>query len=954
MTTAPVARTATFLLTDIEGSTRLWEERREAMAVALEAHDALLRTAVEQAGGSVVKTTGDGLLAAFDRPESALRAAIAGQQALGTHAWPETGPLRVRMAIHSGSAEVRDGDFFGPALNRAARLLAIGHGDQALVSGAAAVLMADGLPVECELIDLGEHRLRDLDRPEHVYQVVAPGLRREFPPLRTTSEHPTNLRAQGTSFVGRERELADVGRLLGASRLVTLVGVGGTGKTRLAQQAATEALELHRDGAWLVELAPVSDPDLVVAEIGRALGVQAQPGQPVSDTLVDYLRSKDLLLFVDNCEHVIAAAADLAYVWLGACPTLRVLATSREPLGVDGEAVFAVPSLGLPDVPEQQAGEASVDDEQVERANRSEAVRLFVERATAMLPNFMLDRSNVRAIVEICRRLDGIPLALELAAARVNVLSADEIEQGLGDRFRLLTGGRRTAVPRQRTLQALIDWSWDLLDDEDRALLRRLAVFSGGWTLDAAAAVTFGDVLTDGPAWTAAAAATGPAAAAARFATLDGLGRLVDRSLVVADHVGTTRYRMLEAIRQYAADRLAASGETEVLRDRHLAVIHRLVLDAEQGLDGPELVVWLGRIDAEIDNVRAALEWAIETRPETGLEMCVALSRYWRSRTMGTEGFDRLLQAVERVRSLPEPESAVAAHTRSILIARGYGAAGVISQMTGLLGDTLALGEKALAAARESGDPGALAEAFYVWLFRADPNAPAGPGVDWRPAAEEAIAFATDLGDWGRVARLELSVAMIEARRDPTAAAPWLEQASDAAQRSGNPQEIAYLAQVHGRVATIAGRWDEAQRWFRESQAKFHAVGDQRFELSAQSELGHALRHAGRIDEAEVEYRKSIRGWQRSGNRGAVAHQLESFAHLAITRGDHVRAARLFGAAEALRDVAGAQMTSLERTEYDAEVDRLRQALDTAAFQAAWAEGRGMTVDAAVAFAISG
>ncbi|HEY8869613.1 MAG TPA: hypothetical protein VIM30_09490 [Candidatus Limnocylindrales bacterium] len=602
--------------------------------------------------------------------------------------------------------------------------------------------------------------------------------------------------------------------------------------------------------------------------------------------------------------------------------------------------------MTLPDAIDAEGGQGELDAAQQEAAARSEAVLLFVERATATLPTFTLDRSNLRAVVEICRRLDGIPLALELAAARVNVLSADEIAQGLGDRFRLLTGGRRTAVPRQRTLQALIDWSWDLLDEEDRRLMRRLAVFSGGWTLDAAAAVAFGDAEDVGGA------PAGSDDGRARFATIDGLGRLVDRSLVVADHLGSTRYRMLETIRQYAADQLAASGETVALRDRHLSVLLRLALDAEHGLEGRESPTWLRRLDAEIDNVRAALDWALETRPEAGLEVCVAMIRYWQARTMGSEGYDRMMQAVGHVRALPEPASRSQGRTRSSLIARALAGAAIMGSMGGRV-ETLSLGEEAVAVARESGDPAAIADALFVWLFRADANAPPGHDADWRPAAEEALGIATEFGDSGRLGRIQLSLAMIEAPHDRAAAERWLELAGDSAQRTGNPQDIAYLAQVRGRLASIAGRLADAQRLFRESKAGFHAIDDHRFELSAQSELGHALRRDGRIDEAEAEYRQAIQGWRRSGNRGAVAHQLESFALLALARGDGARAARLLGAAEALREVAEAPMTSLEQKEYDAEILRLREALDAEAFRTAWGEGSQMTADEAVAFALS-
>ena len=935
------------MFTDIEGSTRLWEEHRAAMGIALAAHDALLRAAVNEAGGTVVKTTGDGMLAAFDRAEAALTAAIAGQHALDHHDWPETGRLRVRMAIHTGSAEVRDADFFGPALNRVARLLAIGHGDQVLVSGASAALVAGSLPAGCELLDLGEHHLRDLDLPERVFQLVAPALRREFPALRTSAEHQTNLRLQATSFVGRERELAHVERLLTTSRLVTLVGVGGTGKTRLELQAAADGLDRYHHGAWLVELAPISDPGLVPSEIGRALGVQPQPGQAPIEMVVDYLRSKELLLLLDNCEHVIAAAADVADRLLGACPALRVLATSREPLGVEGEAVFAVPSLALPALAgEEHDGRNVADEAEVEQAGRSEAVQLFVDRAIATLPAFGLDRSNVRAVVEICRRLDGIPLALELAAARVNVLSPNEIAEGLGDRFRLLTGGRRTAVPRQRTLQALIDWSWDLLEDDDRRLLRRVAVFAGGWTLDAAASVAFGDGLAD------EGAPVERMDAAARFAAIDGLGRLVDRSLVVADHEGPTRYRMLETIRQYAADQLAASGETVVLRDRHLRFFRQLALDAERGLDSAESPAWLRRLDTEIENLRSALDWAAETSPEAGLELCVSMIRYWQSRTMGSEGRDRILQAVDRVRALAEPDSEPARLVRSSRIARALAGATVISAMGGRP-EALTLGEEALIVARASGDPLAIVDALHAWLVRTDPNAPGSTIVDWRSAATEVVNLATGLGDWGRRARIELTVAMAEARSDPAAAALWLERSTDDAQHSGNPFDLALLTQARGRIAAIAGQLGEAQHWYRESRALFHTLGDQRFALSAQSELGHALRHDVKLDEAEAEYRQSIRGWQRTGNRGAVANQLESFAFVALARGDGIRAARLFGAAEILREVAGASMAPAEREEYDVAIGRLGGMTSDEARRSAWAEGRGMTSDEAVAFALS-
>ena len=913
------------------------------MAIALEAHDAMLRTAVERAGGSVVKTTGDGLLAAFDGAESAVTAAIDGQRSLDGHEWPATGPLRVRMAIHSGSAEVRDGDFFGPALNRVARLLALGHGGQVLVSSATAVLVADGLPLEAELIDRGEHRLRDLDRPEQVYQLTAPGLRREFPPLRSSAPPDTNLPVQVTSFVGRERELAEVRGLLTRSRIVTLVGVGGTGKTRLMLQAAADLGDRYRDGPWLVELAPVSDPGLVPHEIARALGVQPQPGRLPIETIADYLRSKELLLLLDNCEHLIGAAADLAQRLLGSCPTLTVLASSREPLGVAGEAVFAVPSMALPEVIVAPDGGAVMDAGQLDRVARSEAVRLFVDRAAATLTSFALDVANLSAVVEICRRLDGIPLALELAAARVNVLSVDEIAQGLSDRFRLLTGGRRTAVPRQQTLQALIDWSWDLLSEPDHRLLRRLSVFSGGWTLEAAAAIT--------PDRTHAghAGSTGEGDGRARLEALDGLSRLVDRSLVVVDHDGPTRYRMLETIRQYAGNQLVAADEAVELRDRHLALFRRLALDSEPGLLGPGMTAWLTRLDAEVDNLRAALDWAFDTDQAAALEMCVALLPYWRSHSVGSEGLDRLTRAADVAHSwLADP---ALPQERRILVARVLERA-ALTRAGYSGGGGRELVEEAVVVARASGDPAAIADAVVsemVYSVIGEETAELPP----EEAVEEGIRLAEESGNPINASILEAGSAIRIAGTDPAAAGTWLMRATETARRTGNPFAMANVAQIRGRVASAAGHLAEARRLFLEAAAAFRAIGDRNMELVTLSQVAHALRRDGLTDEAEAHYRLTIVRWQRGGNRGAIANQLECLCFIASAKGMPVRAARLCGAAEALRERAATPMTPPEQVEYDAEVDRLRGLLDEGGLASAWGEGRLMTSEEAVAFALS-
>ncbi|MEP7357510.1 MAG: adenylate/guanylate cyclase domain-containing protein, partial [Anaerolineales bacterium] len=560
--------TVTFLFTDIEGSSQLWEQHPAAMGAALARHDALLQEVIAARGGHVFKMSGDGLHAAFAQASEAVAAALACQLVLNSTGWPGLPrPLAVRMSLHTGEAELRGGDYFGTTVNRVARLMALATGGQIVLSTAATELVRDQLPPGATLQDLGEHRLKDLVRPEHIYQLNSPDLPTNFPPLRALEVLPHNLPLQLTSFIGRERELAEVSRMLATTRLLTLTGPGGTGKTRLALQTATEVLETWPQGAWLVELAPLTDSALLPQAVATVLGVREQPGRPLLDALLDYLRLKQLLLLLDNCEHVISASAQLASRLLGACPQLKIVATSREALSVSGEAAYRVPSLALADV------STATPDALAESA----AVRLFVERAQAVQPRFQLTDHNLLAVAQICQRLDGIPLAIELAAARVKVFSAEQIAARLDDRFRLLTGGSRTALPRQQTLQALIDWSCDLLSAPERAAWRQLSVFAGGFTFEAAEAVLGAEAL-------------------------DWLSHLVDKSLVVVEdyEVATqTRYRLLETIRQYGRDKLLEAGEASAVRDRHLAHYLRLALDAEPKLRCPDMVSVLNRLELE-------------------------------------------------------------------------------------------------------------------------------------------------------------------------------------------------------------------------------------------------------------------------------------------------------------------------------------------------------------------
>jgi predicted ATPase/class 3 adenylate cyclase len=616
--------TVTFVLSDIEGSTRRWQEDEGAMRQALARHDAIIRSVVEVHGGHVVKHTGDGLMAVFAGAPDAVAAAVDAQRGLQATDWGALA-LQVRMAIHSGEADERDGDYFGSTLNRVARLLSAAHGRQILVSSAAAALAAERLGHGIALVDVGEYRLRDFDRPERVLQANADGIARDFPPLRAATTELRGFPATRTRIVGRERLLAEIATRLEACSLVTLTGVGGSGKTRAAIEAARRAAPRFADGAAFVDLSPLGDGDLIAQTVASAVGVpDASAAASGAEALLAFLAERRMLVVLDNCEHVIEGCADVVDRVLGACPHVTILATSREGLAVDGESILAVPSLELP-----ADGQAAAD---------AEAVQLFVERAAAARAELDVLRDHEAAVVDVCRRLDGIPLALELAAAQLAHFTPEEVAARLDDRFRLLAGGRRR-IQRQATLQAAVDWSYDLLASPERALLARLSAFAGGFTLDAAEGVCVGGSIAPG-----------------RVPAL--LGSLVAKSLVIATtQERATRYRLLETIRLYAAERLVDSGEAEALRDRHRDwyLVWSEALDVEKcwtpalrpASDYPIL-------ERELDNLRTALAWSEqEGRHELLARLIAAADLAWASGCNQDEGLRWL--SVARAAALNDP-----------------------------------------------------------------------------------------------------------------------------------------------------------------------------------------------------------------------------------------------------------------------------------------------------------
>ncbi len=915
--------TVTFLFTDIEGSTPLWEREPVAMRAALERHHAILQAAMTAHDGHVYKIIGDAFQAAFDVSAQAVMAALAAQRALAAEVWPTRTPLRVRMGLHVGHAIAQEADYATThTLNRVARITAAAHGEQILISEAMAELIRDELPVGVSLRDMGRHRLKGLIQLEHLFQVVAPDLRADFPPLNTLDVSANNLPAQLTTFIGRETEVAEVKRLLADGRLTTLTGSGGCGKTRLSIQVAKDVQGEYPHGVWLVELAPLADPALVPQTVASALRLRDDGYRPTLAVLTEYLGSKTLLLVLDNCEHVIAACAQLSEVLLSACPHLRLLASSREALGIAGEAAYRVPSLAVPDTDHLPA---------LEMLAGLDAVRLFLERAAAARPGFALTAQNAPAIVQICRRLDGIPLAIELAAARVKVLSVEQIGARLDNRFQLLTGGSRTALPRQQTLRAMIDWSYSLLSEDERSLFRRLAVFVSSWTLEAAEWVCSGNGL-ETPA------------------VLDLLTRLVDKSLVVTeDLAGETRYQRLETIRQYSREKFSETDEVETVRDRHLAYYVQYAALADEQLQSRGRKVWSLRLEAEQDNLRAALEWGLARQPESALRLVGDLNLFWTAGGYSAEGFRWTQQALERVAVLLPPPAADAPR-RQIAHAKALRGLAWLYVSQGDNEHGRAAASQSVALYRLAQDPRGLAIAL---TNLASPVEFLGHRAEAETLLKESVALARAQGDAYAASSALAPLARVTAdlHGNFDAAEEYVEEGRRLASAAGLDYLTALLVQMSGVVAWRRQDYAEARGRFEEALVAFQDVGAHFNVILVKSDLAHMERQLGNPSRALELYRDTIVAFRDVGQRGAVAHQLECIAFIALAQNQFERALRLLGAAEALREQSGTPMTPDEQVHYQRQVTLARDQLNPELAAKTWAKGRVLTMDQAMQYA---
>lgn len=890
----------TFLFTDIEGSTKMWEQESERMAQAVAQHDGLVRAAVEGNRGRVVKTTGDGIYAAFPDAVDAVQAVIAFQLALADPTATAGLAIRVRCGLHAGPAVARDSDYFGSTINRTARIMGVAHGGQVLLSRAVADLVRDRLPAGAALRDLGGVRLKDLSSPEEVCQLLHPQLRQDFPALRSLETTPNNLPEQLTSFIGRERELAEATKLLAGTRLLTLLGMGGLGKTRLSLQIAADALDANPDGVWFLDLAPIRDDTLVPNVAAQVLGLREEPGKTLTQTICAHVKSRTLLLILDNCEHLMGPCADFANALLRAAPSVRILATSREALRIPGEQVYPVFPLTLPD-----------RTASVETLSRSEAVQLFIDRAQLQKPGFTLNEKEAPAIAELCARLEGIPLALELAAARMRSMSLQDINKRLNDRFKLLTGGGRVLMERQQTLRALVAWSYDMLQDSDQRLLERLSVFAGGFDLEAAEAVCGTDPL-------------------APEDVLDLLTSLVEKSLVMLDEwEGGTRYRQLETIREFAREYLNKRDDAAATAARHCDHYLALAKTGNRNLQGPEQAEWTRRLEADLDNLRAAIKLALEggADPVLGVKLGVALMRFWIFRGYATEGRNTMHAAL----SLPGVQQSPIVHAHALYVG------GVLADSQSDYPEARKMLAACLELRRGLGDPREVAATLSTLsTIRLHEN----DAAQARASEEEALGIFRQLGDRIGEAIGLLHLGEIEEELSETGAARAnFEQCLAIALAIGHLELEGECERSLGEISLQDGDLPAARARFERALDVFRAAEDKRGEATASWWTAKVDIAAGDAGTARARLRKALGAFQAFEMNAELLGCLEDHAGILLSQSSPVEAVRLYAAAEVARERLALRRPGRAEHRWRAAVADARNAVGDAAFDAAWAEG---------------
>ena len=886
----------------------------QAYSRLLEDHHALIRSSLSLHGGQEVDTAGDGFFAVFNSVRACIASVAEMQQKIEHHQWPPDGRVRVRMGVHSGEASRSTTGLVGLDVHRAARVAAVAHGGQVVLSEAAAALVRDSLPPGVSLRDLGPHYLKDLGRPEQIFQLCVEDLQADFPPLRSLGNPAlgNNLPVELTPFIGRERELGEVTALVGAHRLVTLTGAGGSGKTRLGVQAAAELLDGSGDGVWLVELASITDPEQVPSSIAAALHIPSRSGWPALESLIGALTPQDILVVLDNCEHLIRACAKTADSILRACPKVHIVATSREPLGIAGETVYRVPSLSLPDPDEPDRSPSEEFD----------AVALFAQRARAQGVDLRVDGDTFPLLVSVCRRLDGMPLAIELAAARLRSLSLRDLSDRLDQRFRLLTGGSRTALARQQTLRATVDWSYALSSDAERALLRRLSVFAEGFDLNAAEAVCgFGDIDA--------------------FEVTELLGSLVDKSLVVAEPTrDRLRYRLLETIRQFAAERLLDNDEAEAGATAlaHCEYYLAVAEEAHGYLSGPDQGRWLARLDTDQANLRRAFEHALGDPDliDLVLRFAVALRRWWFSRGRNEEVFASLAPVLERAEAHAEPN----------LFAKALQATALLATSADI--DTkVRIGSQAMAEARRCNDDRLLVESLFVV---ASNYALAGRPEEGLTAAEEAVTLARKLGDDDLVGLSLISYLLCCKDSDPRHSERLFNEGIAATERCGDRLLNVVMHNNAGVHHLLHGNLVVARTHMQHAIDGSRAIGSN--SMDAGVNLAWISRQEGDTAGAQTLFAQSFRASRRIGDRSNLGYASLGLACLAGDRGDWPRSSVLHGIAQAFLTSCGQEWQVPEDGYRRASIDEARTQLGQEQYERLNNKGANLGFDDSIAFAL--
>jgi predicted ATPase/class 3 adenylate cyclase/Tfp pilus assembly protein PilF len=906
--------TVTFLFTDIEGSTQLLQRLGAAYAAVLADHHALLRAIFARRHGHEVGTQGDAFFVVFASAHDAVEAVVEAQRALGAHPWPAGAAVRVRMGLHTGEARLESTGYVGLDVHRAARIASAGYGGQVLVSQSTYTLVQHQLGPGITLHHLGDHRLKDLQRPESIYQVVAPGLLADFGPLKTLDRHRNNLPTQPTLLLGRHREETEISAMIvrDGARLVTLTGAGGSGKTRLAIQVAAGLADHFPAGVFFIPLASIRDPGLAILTIAHTLGIRETPGLSVMDELTGALRAQQMLLLLDNFEQVTDAAPLVAEL-LAACSLLCVLVTSREVLRLRLEREFAVPPLARPDI-KTVAG--------IEALRRFPAVELFCQRAVAVRPDFGLTPDNVAAVQEICARVDGLPLAIELAAARVKLLPPETIAARLKRSLSFLTGGARDQPERHQTLRNTIDWSYELLDAHERLLFDRAAVFVGGCSLGAAEAVCGVEPLTAGQ-------------------VLDLLAALCDQSLLQpVETGGEPRFRMLELLREYGVERLAASESGLDVRQRHAMYFLTLAEQADRQLETRDQAHWLNQLQRDLDNLRAALDWFADTgQAEAGLRLAAALWRFWEVHGHLTEGRARLAQLLE----LPQSPVSDRVRTRALYVA------GVLADAQCDYAAARLLFEENLRLARAAGEPRSVAAALSNLgnVLTAQGDTPAA-----QQSYSEALEIARALDDKIGIGWSLKNLSLVALKRgDFDEARHRSEEAQAFYEQHGVPGQVAMVLYDLANIHYAAGTLEAARQAYGRSLAVFREMGNVGAMAFNTISLGNVACRQGSFDEARQLFQEALALVRSLGDMRGTARLLESYAALALAEARPERALRLFGAAAALRTALGAPLPRPEQARVEQDLTDARRALGPVQAEAAWAAGLALTPDDAIRYA---